>query len=115
LHLIVVALAAWPSEVVNRRVVVNPRQARDLLTAVTFGVAPDGRIFSSGRSASSLLRLRMPADRGTPGRSGELPVLADLPGDSDQSPMTHQARDFSGRTPSVVRRPASSSDRGGAN
>jgi hypothetical protein len=33
-------------------------------------------------------------------------VPADPPGYSDQSPMTHQARDFSGRTPSVLRRPA---------
>jgi hypothetical protein len=63
-------------------------------------------------SASSLLRFRVPADRGTTGRSGELPVLADPPGYSDQSPMTHQARAFSGRTPSVSADRRSSSRRG---
>jgi hypothetical protein len=38
-----------------------------------------------------LLRLRVPADRGTTGRPGEPPMLADPPGYADQSPMTHQA------------------------
>jgi hypothetical protein len=61
-----------------------------------------------------LLRLRVPVDRGTTGRSDELPVLADPPGYSNQSPMTHEARDFSGRTPSVLPRPAVLLGPGGA-